>query len=941
MTTTRAPAPTFDESTVPAGTTVRFFLLAVLLAVASAAMMLDFLADGLRGNDFGCALAAGSDPNRLSGQFFSAIAAQQDAFDACRERSGAPRRHPWWMVIAWPTVIVIASAAVFLGLSRWTIRRHRLRSVDRAGELGRTLSELVVIAGLKREPEFVIDPMAHSASAKVFGRTRAPVVCVHEGLTRSTDPVFRAVVLHELAHIRFGDVTRYYLTIALWRVFLLLALLPYAAWNAKRLAEEHIWDSDLPYLMRNLLLCGFLVVLVYLARSEVLRNREIYADRAAVGWGADAQVWYRLRRPSPVAGRVHRTRTAVLKQRAVAAFSELWRTHPRWDLRGDALTDPAPLFQLSGLPMFLTGSAAAIINAYWRDLTYYPVSRFGPIIAAGLIAAVAGTMIARAVVYAVRNSAPAPAILVPGLWLGVGFLSGELFTNRVALGTWLPDQPAVLLAVPLLGVPFGWWVAQTTALWPYGSADRSLRLVLPATVLAAWLALAPWLEWWTFHGDMLANGVPYSLDAVYATMTRREDQVSGHGLEKSATAIVWWSLVTVKHTLLGPVALVVITAFPLLAGFFRDRTASPTALRGTLLPALAGGVAGWIGVVGVQMYLHTWRPPLSQRLDSYLAIYLTWIMLALLLAALVAAVAAQSRPYAQPFLRASTAAPAAMAIAGLGALVLMSADGCLAPLNTLVSVCGWRPAFIATPWLMLDAAALIGVATAAVVSAAAEAIRWIHSKATDSVDITDSTPKPQGTRTDRLWIAVLSLLVTALIVVPFLPTIGPDYEKFKPWRGSYLQSAAAQPISRKTQANQVAAWMNYGGLDLLDRLNVFRVNLEATLRVPAGISPVQLGSVCADLSGIARDADAYFRIPEPRAHTAWRKLITDAHSGSETCISATHVLDQPAGIISTDQTQAANEQLLRSFDHITECLELDTQIVDWIAQLLGISSPPP
>jgi beta-lactamase regulating signal transducer with metallopeptidase domain len=40
---------------------------------------------------------------------------------------------------------------------------------------------------------------------------------------------FRTVVLHELAHVRNGDVTVAYVTVTVWRAFVPLVLLPYVA----------------------------------------------------------------------------------------------------------------------------------------------------------------------------------------------------------------------------------------------------------------------------------------------------------------------------------------------------------------------------------------------------------------------------------------------------------------------------------------------------------------------------------------------------------------------------------------------------------------------------------------------------------------------------------------------------------------------------------------
>lgn len=84
------------------------------------------------------------------------------------------------------------------------------------------------------------------------------------------------------------------------------------------------------------------VLLVHLARADVLRTREVYADLTALRWGANRCGWEVVDTPS-----------------LGGAFAELWRTHSRWDLRRASLNDPAPLFGVRPLPMFLTGTGAA------------------------------------------------------------------------------------------------------------------------------------------------------------------------------------------------------------------------------------------------------------------------------------------------------------------------------------------------------------------------------------------------------------------------------------------------------------------------------------------------------------------------------------------------------------------------------------------------------
>lgn len=462
---------------------MRFALLVVLLLISSATMMLDVVVGFSGANDGdgnGCLLAAGADPFHDNDVVtFTHAVAQINAMDTCITRYEAPP--PWWLTVAWPVLVLVLAGVLFRGLPAWKARRRRvvpLWTTDHDGEIQRTVNGAAAKIGLARTPRVVVDRAEMSASAVVFGRNRRPTVCLHGGLLarHRTDPGhFEAVLLHELAHIRNGDVTITYITVAVWRTFIASILLPYLAWNITEIVTGHRlvdWPIQAPGVVRNFVCTVFLVALIHLARADVLRSREIYADRTAVGSGADPHGWA-VANLRPAGGPL---------RRASGSFVGLWHLHPSWDLRRKSLTDPAVLFGVPMLPMFLVGAAATLISSQsWAGLSQYRldgqwVAEAVALATAALVTAVVGVTLWRAVMHAMVATRPVRSGALAGLWLGAGMAAAELLTSEVATHQWLPGRPELLLLPVLAGAMLTWWTTACAHLWPpHGRDERSAR----------------------------------------------------------------------------------------------------------------------------------------------------------------------------------------------------------------------------------------------------------------------------------------------------------------------------------------------------------------------------------------------------------------------------------------------------------------------------------
>ncbi|GAA2692099.1 M48 family metalloprotease [Streptomyces lunalinharesii] len=947
-----------------AGTTMRFVLLLVLMVVASGTMIVGVLSGLNRPSGLGCLLAAGADPNEGTVAATSAsVITQSDAYDACEARFNSSL--PWWLGLAWPVLLLVVAGVLFVGLPAWKTRRGRvvpLDRVDRDGEFRRQLTDLVDVAGLARAPRFVVDPAALSAGAVVFGRNRRATVCLHTGLLarRAADPEgFRAVLLHELAHVRNRDVTIAYTTVALWWAFLALALVPYLAWSAYGLIDglgSPFWSGVGPVVTRSLLLPVLLVPLVYLARADVLRSREVYADLAAVRWGADPRGW-----AIPVAGRA-----GGALRRAVGSFVELWRTHPRWDLRRASLDDPAELFGASPLSMFLTGAAAIVINSQMWDYLgqFNLVSAWTggaiALVAAALITAVAGTVLCRAVAHAMVTGSRVPSGVRAGLWLGLGMAVAEFGADRVAVFEWLPSQPEALLLPVLAGAVFALWTTRCARLWLRAWRGGSSRTAMLIALAGAFLVLSGWFSWWQQTGVQLAFQWPFNVSAMRDALTQGQPpgQVAEHAAALSVIAAVWAVLGTLAELPLVPTAAAAMWVVPLLAQLARPAVGAPRwardavrdgtdvsvpweappPLRRAVWPGLAGGAVGWAVIVGVTAWTHTGQPPLGLRGVEYL-IFEGWGLAALTVAAAVAAVAADIAARGRRLSTTLVAAGTAVVTGYCGLFALTSLDGCVPSLAVLQSSCQWRPAEAwrdAQP--MLGMALVLGAATAVLAVAIGAAVRTWWRRGTQRAAV------PAGVTGTRLAVrrtAVGLLCVTAVGIATTQeafhtgqpPSAAADAHAQLP---APVDQASAPPQVKKLQ---VAAWWEYGGRDLAgDRLGRIMGGMGEVLRNaatsadphnPDGVLS-RLRPLCADLRQLARDAHGYFRVPDPQAQRLWATFLTQADEGSADCLAALDHSDR-------ELLESASQQ------EIVHAGAIGAQVATWISTVLsgdGSAKPP-
>ncbi|MEV5321938.1 M48 family metalloprotease, partial [Streptomyces sp. NPDC052687] len=626
-----------------------------------------------------------------------------------------------WLWTAAGTVATLGTAGLLYRLApAWERRRAGLVGIGNA-ELLTELTGLAERAGVFPPPAFRLAPSAVTVSASAFGHRRSRTVRLNAGLLarRTADaPGFRFVVLHELAHIRNRDVGVAYATEALWRAVAVLVLLPCAVialyprpWAQSPAEVFDLWRTHWSTGLRGLFGVAFPAVLILVARADVMRTRELYADIDAARWSADAS-----RLPTagekPGGGRPRRLRWL----RWPRWLRDVWRTHPAWSERKVSLLDPGPMFGVRASTMFLSGVVTAQV-AVGLDLAVRELAGTGTSwasdlpewTAAALVTGIAGVAVWRAVAYAVACGLRVPSGLRAGLWLGFGLGVGELLTFQHAGTGWLPPAPHVLLVLVAGSAVLLWWAAQCAELWVTTCRGRSLvpsHLIGTAALLVVY---GGWFTWWASRGHLFVGG-DFLAAVDWDTLLRRVYPATPPEQMPYLTVLKWLAYVPpMTSSPLVHVGGTVLWLFPL-AVWARSQRSGPApwlrrarpegpwpaldgtvpAMRWLLARVALGGALTVLVLLGTRMWLHHTRPPAGHRGAAWMVQVSGLSLLAILatVAVTTGAVYATTRRHR---LALALAVGGSVLMTGLAAaFVLASADGCVPGGQAVVSSCVWQ-----------------------------------------------------------------------------------------------------------------------------------------------------------------------------------------------------------------------------------------------------------
>lgn len=527
-----------DPRVLPSATSLRFAAL-VLMLIASTASVYAFLGlDVARANDpqsLLCMAQAG--PPGVGTMSELSISASVEL--GC-SRHYAADSVGW--ALAGIVVIVLLTGLVYLAMPHWITRSTRALRRDLPLEKAMLLriAELAGAIGTA-VPECFLDPFAEDTNARAFGTRRNGRVKINLGLLsefRAAPRRFDAVLLHELAHLRNGDVVRTYITFAAWRVFVGAALLPYivqvlfpALVTHGSLRLDPSWpNSHVP------LAVAVLSILLYLSRCAVLRIRETHADAAAALYEPDG-----MREAIERADEERKeSRLAAGRARRLPSRPTLLADHPQESQRLSDVADPAVLGTVDGPALFGAGVAISLFTvnlefvlwvaglSSWASgdllnriidgtggngaILLFMLGVWGP---TTLLEFAAVAFLACAVMWrshlcaipggrrlsAVRAAVPLAVGMMIGQPLSLIYADADTWGVFDVNGAWeLADAAASTLALGVLVALIFRWAGECAAVW-IPVTRRSLRRICGLAALACAAAAVPAALVWSILGN--------------------------------------------------------------------------------------------------------------------------------------------------------------------------------------------------------------------------------------------------------------------------------------------------------------------------------------------------------------------------------------------------------------------------------------------------------
>ena len=501
--------------------------------------------------------------------------AQLEAFRACKAAVQEGRR---LFILAGVAVLLAVAAVIYAMTIARRRRKFRQLARDDAPEIVAEVEGSAREMAVRPSPRLAWNPLDRRSLAVAFGGPRNRFLAVSGGLMtlfvrdRAT---FRAVVLHELAHLRNGDLDLAQFAIAVWHSLLIVALAPFAVVLVVTFLTNPA--SVVGIALRLLALAP----LVYVILCGILRAREQYADvRASVHEPAIRGV------------------LAARDDPPGRPWQRLMRWHPPPSDRVAVSDQPARRMSLGPLDAVLLGVVGSLAyEEVAMFVGYFGLDGFATRgLAAFAFAPLAGAAVAFAMwnhtyAAAARTIAP-PRALTLGLSLAAGFLVGQ----RLSLLSVVSDDTALLRAdfevfyaamVVLIAagaVLLVRWLVAAARLWLPVATRRSSR---------AWAARA-----FTIAAAALVSAAIATLGVVVASRPMIEIVLATPSEQYHAVSRqVWVGPEAAWRILMSPEASIVFGE-PLVLVFFMILAAFPLAAVAWYRGIPSHPVAPWTALPG-------------------------------------------------------------------------------------------------------------------------------------------------------------------------------------------------------------------------------------------------------------------------------------------------------------------------------------------------------
>jgi len=278
-----------------------------------------------------------------------------------------------WFQVGIPIVAIILATILYITHPQRIIRRQQLQPFDplKDAAFSQAVERLATLAELPKLPAVMLN-QTKQVGGQVFGLRGRYILRLNNGLRlalRKAPATFRAVVLHELAHIANRDVGRTYFSQALWTATIWLTIAPLLLVLSYELIGsrlpllldgsftaadlQKILRVSLPYFLFILFQCGLGLLLVAAIRASLLRVRETYADWRVATWESEQPLIDILKR-SASAQSLHYNFQSQLRR--------LLRLHPTITDRINFLQEPHRLFMMAyDVPLFVGWLTSTVI----------------------------------------------------------------------------------------------------------------------------------------------------------------------------------------------------------------------------------------------------------------------------------------------------------------------------------------------------------------------------------------------------------------------------------------------------------------------------------------------------------------------------------------------------------------------------------------------------